>query len=144
MNKLLPRITSFNVSTTINEVTVVRDSAAELDGSSDFLADDTATFTFVLTGGDKPDQVYIVWNETGAGNTNLVAPPTGAWTVTNLNMANSLTALNISSVNVSRLHETNTTVGSVNYDIVYSATLSLVGNNSNNFAKIDSYEKRQI
>lgn len=126
---LSPIIAKVNVTqTTESSISRTLNHGSELDGMNDYLAANTVTFDVELTGGEKPEQVIIAWNNTGAATTSLTSlGDGGAWVTENLDLSAALTASNISHTNVeSGINESHVTV-------VYSTTLNLAGNASNNF-----------
>jgi len=73
-------------------------SSNGLDGSGDYISNDNLTFYIELAGNEKPVDVYLVWNETGAATTELTPIFGAGWTRTNLHPLNmELNATNVSA-----------------------------------------------
>jgi hypothetical protein len=100
--------------TTVSK-TLSSDSSG-LDGSSDYLAPNTVTFDIEVAG--ETDNVLLLWNDTGAATTNLVPVYGTSWTITNLDATAGKNATGVAGTGTS----------------VFTTTLNLAGNDSNNFA----------
>ncbi|MBL7147275.1 MAG: hypothetical protein ISS82_00425 [Nanoarchaeota archaeon] len=146
--ELLPSITRINVSNArkvfidgLSAVQPILDdrTSSDLDGTSGYLRAETVTFDIEISGGYKPHNVTILWNEsTDGGQTTLgqaMIGGTGAVFpgIANLDETAALTATNITygsptdggaavgPSNQSSLNET---------EVYYRATVNLAGNAS--------------
>ena len=127
-SEYLPRILKVNATATLNEKITTLTNGTGLDGTSDYLPADTITFNIEVAG-DKSDDVYIVFNDSGAGLTSIKPKVTNAWEYTHIAASKRIILYNISDENVSTSNEAANNATA----IIYSNTLSLVGNDTNEF-----------